>query len=271
MSLYGGIGRSALLLGPLAGGFIGEAVGFRAAFAAAAVLLGAAMIPVLVAGPGADGRPPPGGPPRLRLRPLVRHHGRVIGLTGLGQLGVALVRVGRLTVVPLYGAAIGLDLSDVGVVVAIAGGLDLILFPVAGWTMDRFGRLYAIVPSFLLMAVGLLAIPLAHSFRGLAIVVVVAGLGNGLGAGTMLTLATDLAPAENTAEVLSALRLLADLGRVLGPLAVGLVADHLDLGSEQLDLGASAVVLGVIAIITALLFVVAIGETRLAVPAGGHH
>lgn len=255
MSLYGGIGRVALLTGPLLGGFLGEAIGLRPTFAVAGLILAAGLIPALIAGPGTDGPTLASErPPRLGLATLVSKFGRIIGLAGLVQLGASLVRVGRLAVVPLYGESIGLDLSDVGVVVAIAGGLDLLLFPVAGWIMDAFGRLYAIVPSFLCMALGLLVLPLADSFRGLALAALIIGFGNGLGSGTMLTLSTDIAPADNTAEFLGLLRLLADVGRILGPLAVGIVAD-------RFDLGASAVTLGVVGVVTAVLFVVGIGET----------
>lgn len=255
MSLYGGIGRVALLSGPLLGGFLGEAIGFEATFLVAAGFMAAGLIPALFTGPGADGRPALENRARNQgTRAVLREHGRTIGAAGLGQLGAALIRVGRLTVIPLYGEAIGLDLSDVGVVVAIAGGLDLLLFPVAGWVMDRFGRLYAIVPSFIMMAIGLLCLPFATSFRSLAIVSLIVGFGNGLGSGTMLTLSTDLAPGENPAEFLGLLRLLADVGRIIGPLAVGIVAD-------RFDLGASAVMLGIVGLLTAVLFVVAIGET----------
>ena len=254
MSLYGGLGRVALLIGPLVGGFLGEIIGFRATFAVAAGVVTAGLVAALLAGRGAAGRPPP--TPRSASQGLLavaRRHGRVILLTGLGQLGASLVRVGRLTVVPLYGVSIGLDLSDVGVVVAIAGGLDLLLFPAAGWLMDTLGRLYAIVPSFVFMAAGLAALPLAESFLGLAVAALLVGFGNGIGSGTMLTLSTDLAPADNPAEFLGLVRLLADLGRILGPLAVGVVAD-------QASLGGSAVVLAAVAIATAALFLFAIGE-----------
>ncbi|MDH3683215.1 MAG: MFS transporter [Acidimicrobiia bacterium] len=254
MSLYGGIGRVALLVGPLAGGFLGESIGFRPTFAVSAGLLTAALVAALLAGPGTDGRPSAQRRNASQgVRGVMRSHGRVIGLAGLGQMGASLVRVGRLTLIPLYGDAIGLDLSDVGIVVAIAGGLDLLLFPAAGWLMDHFGRLYAIVPSFVIMAAGLASLPLAQSFGTLAAAALLIGFGNGIGSGTMLTLSTDLAPAENPAEFLGLLRLLADLGRILGPLAVGIVAD-------QADLGASALVLAGVGVATALLFVFAIGE-----------
>ncbi len=256
MSLYGGRGRVALLCGPLIGGFLGESIGFQATFGVAAGFIAAALVPALVAGAGSDGLPSPAErPERLGFSAMLRTHGRIIGLAGLGQLGISMVWVGRPTVIPLYGESIGLDLSDVGVVVAVAGGLDLVLFPVAGWIMDRFGRLHAILPSFVFKALGLLTLPLADSFNGLAGAALLVGFGNGLGSGPMLTLTTDLAPERNPAEFIGVLRILADSGRILGPLVVGVVAD-------RIDLGASSVVLGVVGLLTAVLFAVAIGETR---------
>ncbi len=257
MSLYGGIGRVAMLIGPLIGGLSGEVLGLRPTFAVAAGFIVAGLVAALSGASAGDDRgamthaTPTAAP--MGLRRVAARHGRVIALAGLGQLGVAMIRLGRLTLIPLYGATIGLDVGDIGVVVAIAGGLDLVLFPVAGWVMDRFGRLYAIVPSFAIMSLGLALLPLADSFVGLTAVALVIGLGNGLGSGTMLTLSTDLAPAENPAEFLGLLRILSDLGRILGPVAVGLVAD-------QSDLGTSSLVLAAVGVATALLFALAIGE-----------
>lgn len=254
MSLYGGLGRVALLVGPLLGGFLGESVGFQQTFLVSAGLIAAGLVAAVLAGGGAAGHlPPKPAAASQGLAAVARRHGRVIVLTGVGQMGASMIRVGRLTVIPLYGAAIGLDLSDVGVVVSIAGGLDLLLFPIAGWLMDHLGRLYAIVPSFLIMALGLAVLPLADSFWGLAAAALLVGFGNGIGSGTMLTLSTDLAPADNPAEFLGLVRLLADLGRVLGPVAVGIVAD-------QADLGTSALVLAAVALATTMLFLFAIGE-----------
>lgn len=254
MSIYGGIGRVGLLIGPLLGGLLGEAIGLPATFLVSAGFIAAALVPALVAGPGEDGRlPVDQRPPRLGVARLVQAHGRIIALAGLGQLGGSLIRVGRLTVVPLYGAAIGLDIGQIGLVVGLAGGLDLLLFPVAGWLMDSFGRLYAIVPSFAGLGLGLMLLPLTDTFWGMVAVGLVIGMANGIGSGTMLTLSTDLAPGRNPAEFLGAIRLLSDAGRMLGPLVVGVVAD-------QLDLSASAIVLGVIGLATAALFAIAIGE-----------
>ena len=258
MALYGGLGRAALLIGPLAGGLLGQAIGLKPTFLVAAGL----MLAALIQGSLAGGRVSSVSRSRTSAHTarsvyaqVVRRHGPIIALAGLGQLGAAVVRFGRLIVIPLYGREVlGLGIDEIGFVVAMASGLDLALFPVAGWTMDRFGRLYAIVPSFVLLSIGLMTLPLAHSYWGLVAVSVLIGLGNGLGSGTMLTMSTDLAPADSPAEFLSMVRLLADLGRIAGPLVVGIIGQYFSLGT-------SAIVLGVVGVATAVLFARGIGES----------
>lgn len=66
--------------------------------------------------------------------------------------------------------------------------------------MDRLGRKAAIVPSFVVQAVGMALIPLSHSYGGLLAVASLIGLGNGLGSGSMMTLGADLAPARRAAS-----------------------------------------------------------------------
>ena len=60
------------------------------------------------------------------------------------------------------------------------------------------------------------------------------GLGNGIGAGTMLTLGSDLAPTEGRAEFLGLWRFIGDSGHAAGPLLVGGVAEVMGLGSVPL-------------------------------------
>ncbi len=259
LALYGGIGRVALLLGPLLGGVLAQRIGFPLTFTVAASLMVLGLIQGALAGgsePIVTRPEPTGETARTTYAMVARGHGRIIALAGLGQLGMAVVRFGRLILIPLYGSEV-LDLSvaEIGLVVTMASGLDLLLFPLAGWVMDHFGRLYAIVPSLVMLSLGMMMLPLAQSFRSLAVVALVIGLGNGLGSGTMLTLSTDLAPANDPAEFLSMLRLLADLGRILGPIVVGFIGQHFDLGS-------SGLVLGGIGMATALLFARVIGESR---------
>ena len=121
--------------------------------------------------------------------------------------------------------------------------------------MDKFGRKYAIVPSFTLQALGLLIIPFATGFTGLLIAAAITGMGNGLSSGTMMTLGSDLAPKESLGEFLGLWRLIGDSGFTGGPVIVGVIADVLALGP-------AAVVMAVIGFASAGLFAFGVPETH---------
>ena len=164
------------------------------------------------------------------------------------------VRTGRFVLLPLIGAAVGLSAGDVGLLISIGALADLLLFPVSGVLMDRFGRLFAIVPAFSLMGIGLLMLAASDTGAGVTIAAVVIGVGNGLGSGTMLTLSADLAPATAPSGFLAALGTIRDAGKVAGPATVGFI-------TEAASLSVSAVVMGITAFVAAAVIAFGIGET----------
>src|SRR5690606_37876301 len=114
---------------------------------------------------------------------------------GFGQVLGQAVRAGRRVLIPLFGAAVlGLDALAVGLVVSAGALVDMLMFYPAGWLMDRHGRKAAIVPCFVLMGLAIALVPLTTGFWSLLGVTVLVGFGNGLGSGTMMTIASDLAP-----------------------------------------------------------------------------
>src|SRR5690606_23714356 len=94
---------------------------------------------------------------------------------------------------------------------------------------DRFGRIWAVLPSMIAMGLGfgVLAFTLEFGnaeiwFIGLSMFL---ALGNGLSSGILLTLGADLARQENPAPFLGAWRTLTDAGGAITPLAVaGIIA-----------------------------------------------
>ncbi len=258
MALFGGTTRFAFLVGPLLAGALADAFGFDVGFLVAGCAMAAGMVPLLV-WHRADGALAPRvtrSPDDADVaRPSLRDHRRPLAVAGLGQVLVIAVRQGRFVVLPLIGAAIGLSPAQVGGLVGIGAFADLLLFPVSGYLMDRFGRLTAIVPSFALMGVGLLVLAGTRSVEGVTVAAVIIGVGNGMGSGTMLTLSADLAPPESPSGFLAALGTIRDLGRIFGPLLVGIVADVAGLGP-------SAVVLGLLAFVAVAVIVFGVGETR---------
>jgi len=238
ISTFGGISRFGTFAGPAVGGLLGTFFGLQAPFYGTAALAFAAAIVSFVyireSGPVAR------KPKHLRwaiLGELARSHWRELLTAGSAQVFAQMIRQGRQIVVPLYGASVlGLDVAQVGSVVSLSAAIDMSLFIPAGMIMDRFGRKFAAVPSFAVMAVGMALIPLAADYTGLLIAVAVIGLGNGLGSGTMFTLGADLAPPEATGEFLGLWRLIGDLGATGGPVVVGGIADVLSLEAAALTL-----------------------------------
>ena len=158
-----------------------------------------------------------------------------------------MVRTGRGVLIPLYGAdVLGLDVAQIGWISTFASAIDMTLFYPVGMIMDRWGRKYAIVPSFLVQGIGLAMIPLTGGFLGLAAVAGLIGFGNGLGSGSMMTLGADLAPAETRGEFLGMWRLIGDLGFTLGPSVAGVVAGMLTLPAAALVMGGSGLVASMI-------------------------
>ena len=255
MSLLGGGVRVAFFVGPLVGGVLVDTVGFEPTFVVCGVTTLAGMIPFV-----ASRRDRPTGArferPDVPLGDLVgvwRLHGALLLLAGFGAALVTTARQGRNVVVPLIGDDLGLTATAVGALVAIGTGADLLLFPVSGWLMDRFGRLYAIVPAFSLMAIGLLVLGFSATTTGAIVAGVVMGIGNGMSAGTMLTLGGDLAPPDS-GPFLAALGVMQEFGIMVGPLVVGGLAD-------SAGLNASAVVLGIVLFAAVAWFVVVLGDT----------
>jgi len=180
-------------------------------------------------------------------------HRTLLLLAGVGTAGVMTVRAGRNVVVPFIGDDLGLGATAVGALVAIGTGADLLLFPVAGFLMDRYGRLFAIVPAFSLLGIGMIVLGFSSTAAGAVFAGVVMGVGNGMSAGTMLTLGGDLAP-RDSGPFLSALGMMQDLGVIVGPILVGWLAD-------AVGLGASAIVLGLVMFASIAWIVIALGDT----------
>ena len=234
LSMFGGTHRLGGFIGPAAGGLIAGSLGFGAAFIAAAAVTGIGLICAIlfIRGSQREERRSGGDHHHLHLLDVLRSHGRVLASAGTAQVFGQMIRAGRVVIIPLFAAdALGLEVDQIGFIVSLSAAVDFSLFLVAGWLMDRHGRKFAIVPCFAIQALGMALVPLTASFGGLLFAAVVIGLGNGLGAGTMMTLGADLSPDESRGEFLGVWRLISDVGFTGGPLVIGTVADLLVLSS----------------------------------------
>lgn len=250
LSALGGLRRFGMFAGPFVAGVLIQAFGFTTTFVLAGCLALIGLAPNLrVADPG-----PGSEPDRVPLRAVLGTHWRRLLVVASGPVLIMMARRGRTIVLPLIGVELNMTPAEIGLLVSIGAGADLLLFPVAGYLMDRLGRLTAIVPAFSLMAIGLFLLAAADTGTGVVVAGSVIGLGNGLSAGTMLTLGSDLAPEESTSQFLAGFSALQDWGQILGPIVVGWVA-------ATVGLGASAAALGVGLLVGVGLIVLTVGET----------
>jgi MFS family permease len=239
LATAGGIMRISRFLSPAAGGFLAATFGLRAAFASAGALTaaGAVFLFVFVRPEPGDAGEPGGPPPHERLRSMLRQQGRALLSVGSGRLMAAMIRAGRRVIVPLYASeALGLSVDNVGVIVSLAAFVDMVMFVPAGAIMDRRGRKFAVVPCFLIQAIGMALIPVTAGFYTLLAVACLIGFGNGLGAGSMMTLGADLSPRDRRGEFLGIWRLIGDAGATGSPLVVGAVAQLSTLGCATITI-----------------------------------
>jgi MFS family permease len=216
-----GTRRLGALLGPALGGFLAHVSGYAAAFVAAGLLALAAMVMVAVFAGRRTQHAHDATPHLDRLLQVVAANRRAFLTAGSGALSIALVRSARRLLVPLFGAALGIDTAAIGLIYSLSMGLELVMFYPAGLIMDRWGRRWTAVPCVALLSLALVLLPLAGGFTGLLLVALLAGLGNGLGTGAVMTMGTDLAPLARRGEFLGVWRLISDVGLTGGPLIIG--------------------------------------------------
>jgi len=104
-----------------------------------------------------------------------------------------------------------------------------------------------IVPATIMAGISLVLFLLASSYAWFLAGCVAWSVASGVGGAAPAAYAADMAPPGMNAAAMSGFRMLADLGYVVGPIALGVAAD---LAGADATLGATAVLLTV----TALLF-----------------
>ncbi len=173
-----------------------------------------------------------------QLIAVSKQHYTLLITAGIGQVCVQTLRRGCNIIVPLYADnVLGLSELYVRLVEMISSAVDMSMFPLAGFMMDRFGRRYATVPGICIFATGMILMPFTNTFTWLLLAAIMMRFGNGTASGTMMTLGADLAPAEGTGEFLGLWRITGDFGGAAGPVVVGNIADLFGLSISAFALG----------------------------------
>jgi len=254
MSVYQGVFIFAVGIGPLPGGLLATHWGLPAPFLAYAVtsLLAAAVAWLAIPETKTMQRPgepaPLEVPYRAQLRLLTAHRGFM--LVSLIAFVNAVARTGALfTIIPILARdRLGLDPDRIGFGLALASVVGLALAYPAGVLADRHGRKIVILPATIMSGLSLTLFLLAPTYGWFLAACAAWSVAMGISGAAPAAYAADTAPPGMTAAAVSSYRMLADLGYVVGPIALGLAAD---LAGANAALGGAAVLLVAVALLFA--------------------
>jgi MFS family permease len=238
LALIGGGNRLGNLLGPIAGGFIAQVLGYRYSYLAYALLMALACGSLIRWAPRAAKPAKPEAWTPAQSLSILRSNAGIFATAGLAIVALQIMRTARQALVPLVANSLGLSVSQVGMVIAVMFFVEILLVYPSGIAMDRWGRKIAAVPCLLFFALGLSMLPFVQGLPMLILAVIVAGIGNGLGSGINMTLSTDFAPSINPGRFISVWRLFVDMGTMSGPFIVGLVIKSLSLSGAAMTVAA---------------------------------
>jgi MFS transporter, DHA1 family, multidrug resistance protein len=139
----------------------------------------------------------------------------------------AVARTGGIfTVIPILARdRLGLSADRIGVGLALASLAGLALIYPAGALADRYGRKAIIVPATILAAGAFMLVLAASSYGWFLVACVVWSVATGAAGAAPAAYAVDVAPAGMNAVAMSTYRMLSDFGYVVGPIALGVLAD----------------------------------------------
>ena len=143
------------------------------------------------------------------------------------QVAVRVARTGALfNIIPILARdRLALHPDRIGFGLALASIVGLALAYPAGVFVDRYGRKIIIVPATVLSGLSLLVFLLAPTYAWFLVGCAAWSVAMGISGAAPAAYAADTAPGGMNAAALSTYRMLADLGYVVGPIVLGLVAD----------------------------------------------
>lgn len=234
MALLGGSMRLGILIGPLLGALLIHLIGIRSVFVLAAC---ASFASALIVTRMPDfGRVRRGITP-LPVRTVLWEHRRTLLTLGVAVIIIGASRSVRTGLLPLWADHVHISAAVVSLLFAVAATIDILLTVPGGWLLDTRGRQVVAVPVVLAVGVGCLLLPLADSALTVGAVMALIALGNGLGAGIVMTLGADAAPEEGRSQFLGGWRLCGDIGNTGGPLLVSAVAAVAPLAAAPVLIG----------------------------------
>lgn len=152
-------------------------------------------------------------------------------LACLATFAIFFMRTGiRGTMIPLYAdAELGLNESQIGSIISYATIMNLILTIPMGHSIDYHGRKPVIVKSLFVTMLSSLFFPFTTDYLTLSLAAVVLGIGTSGAGQAPLAMATDATANEPRGISMGLYRLFGDIGFLVGPIILGLIADNVNL------------------------------------------
>jgi MFS family permease len=149
-----------------------------------------------------------------------------------------------------------LSVDQIGLLLGAMAMMSLILLPFASTIADRWGRAQVIVPSLALTAISLAVIGLATDTAIFVFGSLLLGFASAVAGPAPAAYAAEVSSEDDRGLAMGAFRTAGDLGLLLGPPLLGVVADN---AGYQWSFGANALIVAGAAI---LMGVVALGRNR---------
>jgi len=152
---------------------------------------------------------------------------RSYSMACLATFTVFFMRTGiRGTMIPLYAdGVLGLDESSIGTVISFATIINLIMTIPVGYAIDYFGRKPPIIASLVITALSSYVFPQTSNYVQISLAAVLLGIGTSGAGQAPLALATDATIDEPHGLSMGLYRLFGDIGFVVGPIILGMIAD----------------------------------------------
>ncbi len=265
ISGFHGMHNGGLALGPLLGGFLTEALNFRAVFVAYTICATLAVVFGFMARHVQSTKPSQYISEPLKVfrlsqrlheftdlfKQIQPHLRATYAVLVVATTTSIMFRLTIQSMLPLYaGSHLGFTPTEVGLLFSISGVFVFAMILPAGFILDKLGRKWATVPSTAIPALAFLLIPYSHTYSELAVLVSLVGVANGLSLGSIATSTYDVVPAAVRGRLQATRRTVAEIGGIAGPLVAGFLANAFNPGAPFLVyaplLLSSAVLLAVV-------------------------
>ncbi|MCY3810214.1 MAG: MFS transporter [Gammaproteobacteria bacterium] len=248
MAIYQGVFLFAVGIGPFPGGYLAERFSLEAPF----LVYGIASVAAALVGwfgvsetRGMDHR----GASTLRAASLREQLLLLAGNVGfllvclIGLINAA-ARTGALfSVVPVLARdRLALTATEIGFGFALGSIIGLVVTYPAGALVDHYGRKAVIVPATVLTGFSMLAFSIAPSYFWFLFATGLWGGASAASGAAPAAYAADSAPSGMNAAAMGGYRMLSDMGYVLGPILLGVLADLKGLDAPMWIAAAALVV-----------------------------